>query len=133
MTSFISLLRHLWILLKQQELSERRVRQKHGQESIQSREVTSAAILIKLESSKLAALLGLDERPVRLVLMVSPVHLVSPVRPTLPAQHSTQGEQESEMILPSYLTAVLERDGVLKHYSSDEDMFAPTVIIIDLD
>ena len=66
-----------------------------------SREVTSAAILTKLESSKLAALLGLDEGPVRLVLMVSPVHLVSPVRPTLPAQHSTQGEQGLEMILHS--------------------------------
>ena len=65
-----------------------------------------------MESCKLAALLGLDEGPVRLVLMVSPVHLVSPVRPTLPAQHSTQGEQESEMILPSYLTAVLEQDGL---------------------
>ena len=65
---------------------------------------------MKLESSKLSALLGLDEGPVRLVLVVSPVHLVSTVQPTLPAQYSTQGEQESEMTLPSYLTAVLERD-----------------------
>ena len=68
------------------------------------------AILMKLESSNVSALLGLDEGPVRLVLVVSPVHLVSPVQPTLPARYSAQREQESEMTLSSYLTAVLGWD-----------------------